>query len=92
MDLSAMNRTASRAPLTVDEKQRRYQQGLCLYCGTSGHLAAVCPAKSTRQVRQMDTEPLVPGHRNRKTGSPRSKSPARTMRLTAFPILSGVTQ
>ena len=34
--------------LTVDEKKRRLEQKLCLYCGQPGHVAKVCPAKSHR--------------------------------------------
>jgi Ty3 transposon capsid-like protein len=33
-------------PLSQEEKQRRMTLGLCLYCGTSGHLAKSCPKKS----------------------------------------------
>ncbi len=40
-------------PLSEDEKKRRRQAGLCLYCGTSGHFAQACPSKKSpvRQVR-----------------------------------------
>lgn len=31
--------------LTDDEKQRRRKLGLCLYCGTAGHLANTCPTR-----------------------------------------------
>jgi hypothetical protein len=41
----ADSRTASRPrePLTAEEKARRYEGGLCLYCGEGGHMANACP-------------------------------------------------
>jgi len=33
-------------PLPKEEKERRRNLGLCLYCGNSGHLAKSCPKKS----------------------------------------------
>lgn len=35
----------SKGPLTPEEKRRRFKEGLCLYCGTSGHQAKDCPSK-----------------------------------------------
>jgi hypothetical protein len=32
-------------PLTTEEKKRRYEQGLCLYCGEAGHKAGGCLKK-----------------------------------------------
>lgn len=31
--------------LTIEERRRRRQQGLCMYCGAKGHYASRCPAK-----------------------------------------------
>lgn len=36
--------------LTPEEKQRRRDQGLCLYCGGKDHFANACPAKRTVQA------------------------------------------
>lgn len=36
--------------LTPEEKQRRRDQGLCLYCGGSNHFAQACPLKKNPQV------------------------------------------
>ncbi len=39
-----------RSRLSQQEKQRRRERGLCLYCGAAGHIALQCPVKaSTRQ-------------------------------------------
>lgn len=39
-----------RSRLSQQEKQRRRERGLCLYCGAAGHIALHCPVKdSTRQ-------------------------------------------
>ena len=40
--------------LTPEEKSRRRNSGLCLYCGKPGHVASNCPAKKpgNAQVRQ----------------------------------------
>ncbi|KAF7698237.1 nephrocystin-4-like, partial [Silurus meridionalis] len=35
----------ARRHLSLSEKERRRSQGLCLYCGEAGHMAASCPAK-----------------------------------------------
>ncbi len=35
-----------RARLTKTEKERRRINGLCLYCGAAGHIAAQCPVKA----------------------------------------------
>ncbi|KAF7700276.1 hypothetical protein HF521_003234, partial [Silurus meridionalis] len=34
-----------RRHLSTSEKERHHSQGLCLYCGKAGHMAATCPAK-----------------------------------------------
>ncbi len=39
-----------RSRLSLEEKRRRRNEGLCLYCGAAGHIAAQCPVKArTRQ-------------------------------------------
>jgi len=43
MDLSSGRRT-----LTPEERQKRIQEGRCLYCGSLGHLARACPVKPVR--------------------------------------------
>ncbi|SAL95628.1 hypothetical protein [Absidia glauca] len=37
-----------RAPLTVEERQRRITHRLCLYCGKPGHIVYNCPSRPTR--------------------------------------------
>ena len=41
MDLSTSRR---RGPITPAERSRRMNEGLCMYCGGSGHFANSCPA------------------------------------------------
>ena len=50
-----------RARLSQEEQQRRVKEGRCFYCGESGHLVSVCPAKSTRSSNQ--TSSSVPSAR-----------------------------
>lgn len=50
MDLSAAQ-TKPRGPLTPEEKQRRRENKLCLYCGQPNHIAAVCPSKPKTALR-----------------------------------------
>ncbi len=35
-----------RPRLSLEEKRRRRNEGLCLYCGAAGHIAAQCPVKA----------------------------------------------
>ncbi|OMJ26093.1 Retrotransposon-derived protein PEG10 [Smittium culicis] len=44
MDIDAIT-SRPRGPLSEQEKTRRYDLGLCLYCGGSGHIATQCPRK-----------------------------------------------
>jgi hypothetical protein len=37
-------------PLTPEERKRRMEGGLCLYCGEQGHRAGSCPKKQNRHV------------------------------------------
>ncbi len=36
-----------RPRLSLEEKRRRRNEGLCLYCGAAGHIAAQCPVKAS---------------------------------------------
>ena len=40
-------------PLSEEEKQRRRENRLCLYCGGPGHIAVNCPHRPKRQVNQI---------------------------------------
>lgn len=43
--------------ITAEEKQRRREKGLCLYCGGSNHFAGDCPVKKARlAVVSVDSE------------------------------------
>lgn len=42
------SRSYVRKPLTAQEKQHRRDNGLCLYCGNGGHMAAQCPIAPTK--------------------------------------------
>ncbi|MDP1546978.1 MAG: reverse transcriptase domain-containing protein [Anaerolineales bacterium] len=41
---SASTMAPLRGPLTPEERLRRREKGLCLYCGKSGHMARECPS------------------------------------------------
>ena len=45
---SAVRSTIIRSPLTAEEKQKRRDNNLCLYCGDAGHLAMSCPAAARK--------------------------------------------
>ena len=63
MDLSKVQSRA-RGPLTAEEKQRRYEGKLCLYCGDPGHQAISCPKKkpkaAIRTAELASPTPAVP--------------------------------
>ena len=42
---SGQKRPAPKGPISQQEKSRRITEGLCLYCGESGHLRIECPKK-----------------------------------------------
>jgi hypothetical protein len=50
--------TRHREPLSNVEKQRRWANRLCLYCGGPGHIAITCPHKPKRQVNHVSTQKL----------------------------------
>ena len=37
--------------LTSEERQRRFDKGLCMFCGASGHLAKECPKSGSRAAK-----------------------------------------
>jgi hypothetical protein len=45
MDIDALTSPPPRGPLSAQEKQRRRQLNLCLYCGQPSHMAYACPLK-----------------------------------------------
>ncbi len=47
-----MDITKKFKPLTNEEKERRRNNNLCLYCGNPGHVATVCPNK-TKKFRRI---------------------------------------
>ncbi len=40
-------------PLTAEERKRRYEQNLCLYCGEAGHKAIDCSRKRKPQMTRL---------------------------------------
>jgi len=46
-----MNLSANRNRVPPAERARRIAQGLCNYCGGTGHFAAQCPARPNRPLR-----------------------------------------
>ena len=41
--LQAKKDSSRRGPLSNEEKQRRRNKGLCMYCGAEGHMVSTCP-------------------------------------------------
>lgn len=37
-----------RARLTTEERERRFKERLCLYCGEPGHILATCPIRPSQ--------------------------------------------
>ena len=46
--------TVPRGPLTGEERDRRYNLGLCLYCGSNEHCIDACRLATARPQRQND--------------------------------------
>ena len=58
MDLDSMRAEPSRARrLTEEERKNRLENGLCLYCGESGHLLASCPSRPQRPSHASSASP-----------------------------------
>lgn len=50
-EAEAMQIDAARVrALTPEEKKRRMEEGLCLYCGEEGHKVGNCPKKQNRRI------------------------------------------
>lgn len=50
-----------RAPLTTEERLRRRQGNLCLYCGGSGHFLRSCPVRPSKSYPQSTINHQVSG-------------------------------
>jgi Retrotransposon gag protein len=48
---SETTKSFNRGPLSPEEKDRRRREGLCLYCGKSGHGYMNCPNQSSRNAK-----------------------------------------
>lgn len=46
MVLDSTTVSSQRGPLSAEERKRRIENDLCIYCGRPGHRKATCPAKS----------------------------------------------
>ena len=50
-----------RGPITDDERKRRMDQNLCLYCGGPDHKAAQCPKKPKIGAASAAVSPFTAG-------------------------------
>ncbi|KAI2646312.1 Transposon Tf2-6 polyprotein [Labeo rohita] len=48
--------------LTVEERERRLRNNLCLYCGQPGHLRATCPTRPPRPPTSVSSDKLHLSH------------------------------
>ncbi|KAJ1175913.1 hypothetical protein NDU88_001198 [Pleurodeles waltl] len=48
----------ARGPLSASEKEDRRKKGLCLYCGSAGHLLRTCPVRPPRPLGNATSRPL----------------------------------
>lgn len=53
MEIDA-TKTVPRQPLTKEERDRRFAQGLCLYCGGAEHTVKNCPNMSERAKKKFN--------------------------------------
>jgi hypothetical protein len=53
MEIDA-TRTVPRQPLTKEERDRRFAEGLCLYCGGTEHTVKTCPNMSERAKKKFN--------------------------------------
>ena len=58
MDIDGTGR--ARGPLTPEERKRRYDGGLCAYCGRAGHVSPFCPNRYQATFHVPDGFQLVP--------------------------------
>ena len=56
---SVPNKSTPRGPLSTEEKSRRIHEGLCLYCGKSGHLRKDCPELLAKPERSTTSTAAV---------------------------------
>jgi len=53
MIIDSSSTTGRQGPITAEERKRRIENDLCLYCGRAGHRKATCPSKKGNgQARQ----------------------------------------
>jgi glycine cleavage system protein P-like pyridoxal-binding family len=53
MVIDSLQTSPRRGPLSAEERKRRIEKDLCLYCGNSGHRKVACPLKpGNGQARQ----------------------------------------
>jgi len=50
------NKLGKNGKLTGDKRERRIKEGLCLYCGKSGHVAQDCPKALAAKARAASVE------------------------------------
>jgi len=55
MDLSA----GKRGPITTQERLRRLENNLCMYCGGPGHMARNCPVSAENAKRRQGTGQVI---------------------------------
>ncbi|KAJ1089099.1 hypothetical protein NDU88_002252 [Pleurodeles waltl] len=48
----------TRGPLSASEREDRRKRGLCLYCGSAGHMLRTCPVRPPRPSGNATSRPL----------------------------------